>query len=515
MSSKRLKLNPAFGVFTHDNNHYGHMACHEFPMAFMALSPELESLLLEFRSPRSISEFSDDSGAKNGLGEFLSTLEARGVLVPEDYAPAVIDYEKEFPNSITLLPTTRCNLNCQYCYAEAGDHKAEDLPVETVEAVLRYLIPNQPDKNKIFSMGYLGGGEPTLRFDLIKRSVALQIALCEERGIKPKINIVSNGNFNDTVMDWILEHDVRINFSLDGPEDLQNLQRPLRNGGGSYERIAKNAARLKEAGKTFGTRATVTPQAVPRLKEIVEDAVSLGASRVHLEPCSGESGRAKLHEQKLDADSQQFVDSFLEILPWAMENGVYLFTTGLLALRPGKGTYCGAQNPNLMVAPSGALTTCPEVCETRHPASSSFLFGRILPSGELEINQEMVDKLRARRGENLSPCRDCFLHNTCGGGCMARAFANTGNAFGYDSLNCLIFKQMSGRVVSAIADGALIPGDEAWLPRTARCEQGDYTGRLVTLIPKKSPLRRTRQYRPITQLLKKGPSFTLAPGASL
>ncbi len=516
MSNTRFILNPQFRFFNYNGKHYGFMPAKDHPLAYATVSSGLRELLESFRTPRRMDAFANDTDASYGLTDFLKLARARGVLVSEDYKTAKTD--PGIPNRLTFLPTMRCNLRCVYCYSEAGDHSSTDLPVEMAEAAVRKLVDMQPRDSKearAISIGYLGGGEPTLRMDLLKHVNNVLTPLAEERNLKVHYSIVSNGTFSDTIREWLLENKFTISFSLDGPLDIQNRQRPTRSGGPSYERIAENIRRVAEVQENINTRATVTPSSIPRMKEIVEHALELGATSIHLEPCSDESGRAKFSEGHFSLDTQAFVDEFLNIFPWAMENEIMLFTTGLLSLRPGTGSYCGMNNPNLFVTPSGELSCCPEVCEQRHPAASAFIYGKLNQDGSFTRDAEKVKRLCERIGSNIEACKGCFLETSCGGSCAARAFCNTGNAFNHDPVSCHVNKEMGARLISAIAEERFIPGDEAWLPRRARCAQGEHQGTLVSMIPKLSPLRKNKMYRPIVQLLKKGPAFTLETGAAL
>lgn len=517
MDSAQVVLNPDFSFLDHQDKRYGYMATHEFPMAFMALSPELENVLQNFRTPQTLTPVSGAKDSGQTLTEFLSFLRTHGILVPKDFKPAKPwqKPERGVPDSITFLPTTQCNLGCNYCYAEAGDHLIEELPVDLAETAVRKLIAMQPESTKKVSVGFLGGGEPSLRFDLVKSSVELFYELAKERGIKTHVSMVTNGAFSKKFLDWGLKNDIKFSFSLDGPADLQNLQRPLRSGAPSYNRIVDNIRRVAEAQGPVHVRATVTRQGMSRLDEIIEHAESIGANSVHLQPLSAEAGRARiLTRSQFALDAKHFVDKFLEVYPQALARGTDLFTTGLLCLRPGNSMYCGAQSPNLMVAPSGNLTACPEYCESRKPGSEDFMYGKVTNAG-FEYKEEVMLKLHDRRGDTLKDCANCFIRDQCGGGCMASARDHSNDAFTYDIATCAGYQEMGRRMISAIADERLLPGEKAWLPRKQNCADGNLQGKITTLIPQRSALRFTKQYKPIMQFLKGGPGFTLAPGSSL
>ena len=57
--------------------------------------------------------------------------------------------------------THRCNLNCRFCFADAGAQPAEDPDLSTLAALMEKVIAVSPDCNL-----QLSGGEPSLREDL-------------------------------------------------------------------------------------------------------------------------------------------------------------------------------------------------------------------------------------------------------------------------------------------------------------------------------------------------------------
>lgn len=72
----------------------------------------------------------------------------------------------------TLLEvTSRCNLNCSFCFAEGG--QGEDIPFETLQERLKVLTV--PGKTLVI----LSGGEPTVRDDLPEIVAAAKEAGCQ------------------------------------------------------------------------------------------------------------------------------------------------------------------------------------------------------------------------------------------------------------------------------------------------------------------------------------------------
>ena len=70
--------------------------------------------------------------------------------------------------------TSRCNLNCEVCYANSGGGK--DLELDIIEKMMDYFMAAEDNKAEILQ---ISGGEPTLHRDVIKI-----IEMAREKGFK-------------------------------------------------------------------------------------------------------------------------------------------------------------------------------------------------------------------------------------------------------------------------------------------------------------------------------------------
>ena len=78
-------------------------------------------------------------------------------------------------NSITLELTERCNLRCKYCvYSETNnDYRTfgiKDMTFETAQKAIDFLMEHSSEDKRVFIGLY--GGEPLLRFPLVKQVIA-------------------------------------------------------------------------------------------------------------------------------------------------------------------------------------------------------------------------------------------------------------------------------------------------------------------------------------------------------
>ena len=96
-------------------------------------------------------------------------------------------------------------------------------------------------------------------------------------------------------------------------EDIQNRQRPLENGQGSFGLVYKTAKRFSEKGYPFDIRTTITDDSVNRLKEIYEFFQREFKPRtINFEPLY-ECGRCHTSKSK-EPDYQEYVANFIGLI---------------------------------------------------------------------------------------------------------------------------------------------------------------------------------------------------------
>ena len=114
----------------------------------------------------------------------------------------------------TILPTSRCNARCFYCYEQGIPQK--NMSRETAQSVADYII--RVSGGKKVRLGWFGG-EPTLGADII----SLICQRLRENGVSYTSGIISNGLLLDDGMihraaeEWNLKH---IQITLDGTEPV-------------------------------------------------------------------------------------------------------------------------------------------------------------------------------------------------------------------------------------------------------------------------------------------------------
>lgn len=371
-----------------------------------------------------LAEIKEGSFKWNGSDDeekIIKFLREKGILdSKKDKLPVSPNTGKFQPTAVTLFPSNQCNMRCIYCYASAGEAKSKNMSWTVAKAAID-LVANNARKlcAKHFSVGFHGGGEPTLNWSFFTKCVEYSKRLSKKLGIKVLCSAATNAVFSSEKVDWIIQNLHSLSISIDGTADIQNLQRPLANGEQSYNIVAENLQRLDEAKFNYGIRSTITTHNVLFMKEIVTHfADSFNSRNIHFEPlflCG------RCHTSKVNSpESRTFIREFLKAYKASEKKKVKLAYSGL-RLGGVTSTFCGACGSNFCVTPDGYVTSCFEVLETQDFRSNLFFYGKWQPKEkQFEIWDDKRNYLLSFNVQNISYCEDCIAKWHCAGDCLAK-----------------------------------------------------------------------------------------------
>ncbi len=363
-----------------------------------------------------------DSALEPKDTQVIEQLRSAGFFIePLPQPPTAPDDYLFRPHEVTLFPTTRCNLRCIYCYADAGTRHV-NMPWETAQAAIEFVIDNARAVGRDdFIVGFHGGGEPTVAWSLIRQATLYARQRAKEIGLEVKIHCASNGVLSSSQREFIVQNFTGMNISLDGPVDIQNRQRPLANGDGSFAHVMETIQYFQTSKFPFGIRVTLTESSGARLSEIVRFIHDRcpQLDQLHVEPV-WQCGRCQTSGEHPPSE-EQFIRYFAEAYELAHSLGFSLFYSGA-RLDVLTNKFCAAPGDGFSVTPEGIVTSCFEVTNPSDPRSELFHYGRYDPDQKkFVIDQERISRLRRLRVENISYCQDCFCKWHCAGDCLAKA----------------------------------------------------------------------------------------------
>ena len=243
--------------------------------------------------------------------------------------------------------------------------------------------------------------------------------ITRDYGPGKKLSLVTNGVISPARADFIIEHFPGVVLSMDGPRDLQDRQRPLANGRGSFDLVMATATRFREAGFQFAIRSTITSGTVGRMTEMVDFFVNeVGSRSLHFEPAFG-CGRLGVTDDDVPG-YDDFADEFIKAFERGLELGAMVrYSAARVVGR--RLSFCGVAQGSFNVTPDGLVTSCYEVVDAGHPLASEFIYGRFDPgAGSFEIDAEKLGRLKTLVVPNKPYCDHCFCRWQCAGDCPVR-----------------------------------------------------------------------------------------------
>ena len=179
---------------------------------------------------------------------------------------------------VCLVLTHQCNLACSYCYA--GEKFNRHMSSKTAFEGLKMLLSSPRDLELSFF-----GGEPFLRYDTMVMVSRLARKAARKSGRELSIQVTTNATIlEEKQLRFLEEYDVWTAFSVDGPEEIQDVARPFTNGRGSGKLVWRNIERALERLDRVHILMVVSPQTVEHLLPAVERLYRAGAGRISLLP---------------------------------------------------------------------------------------------------------------------------------------------------------------------------------------------------------------------------------------
>ncbi len=355
------------------------------------------------------------SGEKINL-EVEAILRSNGFL-EHRYIPPL---EKEYlPTNIVFSVTSDCNLRCIYCYARAGLDSYVMTP-GLAKAAIDVVIQNAKNKGeKKIHIGFLGGGETMLEYDLVKFIVEYVKTHWDN---EISYSMVTNATLLDKEKsDYLASNDFKMTVSLDGPKEVHDNQRPMISGRGSYDACIRGIRNLKRSGcKNVGIRSTITKNNIHLLKDMLDIAKDLNVG-LKVEPITP-TGKGEGSSDVISAN--EFIHEYQEAKEYAKKLGVVLKSTYDNDFNP-RSNYCSGNGRSFCVLPQGEITSCSRVTRKDDLLAEQYIIGQLTESS-LKIDQEKVSFLQALSPSNFVQCVDCFAKWYCAGGCHATRLSNNG-----------------------------------------------------------------------------------------
>lgn len=324
-----------------------------------------------------------------------------------------------------LIPTLRCNFTCKYCYAYRSPEDAEqkDMTPELIDQSIDFVFKSP---SPVYGIEF-SGGEPLLRFDLMKRAILRAEELAEKHNKKVGFSVVTNGTYiDDEKITFFLEHKVGICLSLDGPKELHDSHRRITRGDKqSYDLVVEKINLLKER-RVNGINAipVITKDSLELWKEIVDEYVKHGFSVLRFKYVSY-FGFASSTWDTMSYEADAFLDAWKNVINYMLElnkKGIVIaenlasiilqkLITGINTNYAEMSIPCGAVIGQVVYDYDGSIYTCDEA-----RTMEEFKIGHVSSSEYKDLLDNPVTKtMQSMSNLTAYNCdQDCPWFSFCG-----------------------------------------------------------------------------------------------------
>ena len=213
----------------------------------------------------------------------------------------------KYPTNVCLNVTDDCILGCKYCFVQQKPHY---MSLQTAKDAMDYIHNNLMKKREILNkpkekaMVTYFGGEPTMLWNQI--IVPLTLYAEEKYPDEIQFTITTNGVLlSEERIKWMNQHNFSPLLSIDGIKEVQDYNRPMRNGESSFDAVIKNVPYLLYYFPQTTFRATVYQDTCDKMLETYLMAEQLGFQNIFFCPNAREKwteenkSRAKKSLQEL------------------------------------------------------------------------------------------------------------------------------------------------------------------------------------------------------------------------
>jgi radical SAM domain protein len=353
-------------------------------------------------------------------------------------------YKKEM---ISIFVTTKCNLNCDYCFTNKNqnEHKGQTISLDFVKKGIDDYFAQKYMRH----VRFFGAGEPTTEFELLKKIHKYAI---DRGGPGVTFEIQTNGAFTDAVAIWLKNNINIIWISCDGTPEIQDMHRPFLSKFDkrkTSEVIEKNIRiLLGDSSRAFvGIRATITIENILKQKEMIDYFCELGIKNIWVDPIFPSVGKTVL-ECENDFDTMMFAHEFLEATKYANSKKVFYGSILTCNFNDSVNKHCRACLPVPHLTTDGFVSACDMALfgkDKNH--MSPLIYGEWDEKNRvINYHNDRIDVIRSRTTENMQHCEMCSAKEHCGGYCLGEVLNETGSLFGMKKGVCQAIRYLNDNI---------------------------------------------------------------------
>jgi uncharacterized protein len=343
---------------------------------------------------------------------------------------------------LIIQPTPFCNINCDYCYLPERSN-TQKISLDTVGLVIDSLVENNMLGKRLSVVWH--AGEPLVLspsfyrpfFDLIS-SKLLPVNVSWQHSVQTNGTLITQ-----EWCDFIIEKEIKIGVSIDGPKEVHDANRKTRSGKGTFDKVMHGIQLLRDNHINFHAISVVSKYAIDDPDSFFEFFYNSGIYDLglNIEEVEGDHVQSSIFDTNLQEKVKAFYSRLFDLyMASDKKMRIREFDRSLEAIlrNPGEpdikllSTETHQNTPMAIVSldyRGNYSTFSPELIGQPAPAYNNFILGNIHRDNfsSLQAN-ELLKSMTGEINAGIQKCREeCEYFYVCGGGAPANKYFENGS----------------------------------------------------------------------------------------
>ncbi|BBZ46466.1 cyclophane-forming radical SAM/SPASM peptide maturase GrrM/OscB [Mycobacterium parmense] len=343
---------------------------------------------------------------------------------------------------LILQASPFCNIDCTYCYLSTRS-QTKRISFDTVEAIAKFLR-DVPVKSPPLTVCWHAGEPLAVPIAFYERAFTCFAEMPGAPAVRHSFQ--TNATLiTDDWCDFFKRWSVHLGVSVDGPRELHDSQRIDRAGRGTFDRVMRGIAKLRQHDVAFGVISVLTERSLGAPDDMWEFYRSNGIRRVAF---NVDEGKGVHEESSLTASEHlsAFRD-FMSRIADLQERDPAISVRELDGMRrhlsasPDTDVTKTDNRPGAIINinSDGDLTTfSPELLGQVHPRYGRFAWGNVHKDSWSDFaGNSQLRRARADVQAGVELCRQqCPYFAVCGGGCPSNKLAEHDTFVATQTMKC-------------------------------------------------------------------------------
>lgn len=344
--------------------------------------------------------------------------------------------------SLYLICSTACNLNCDYCFYRSGaSNSLKERQMMSFEVAKKSLddfkkiVDNNIKDDNYWQQITFYGGEPLLNKEMLYQSIPYASKLFGNN-----TNLVINTNavlLNDEDIQLFKDNNVEVQISLDGDQYIHDLHRKTYNGKPTYNIVINNMKKLLDNGVKVLPMITATDDNINGFSERVHriiDELKIDDYAVNV-LITNSFATSEEYTEKLATEMLKAYHDFGNI---ATDYAFVELYNKLIGLDKSISKNSCGSSRKITVFPDGRVFACQALEKVKENAMGTI-------DSEYLSNTNWECWRNRSRFDNPE-CLDCASIISCGGGCATGSYNLNKSIYDIDKNNCEYTKKLFKKI---------------------------------------------------------------------